>query len=332
VRRDGDETLHPTRFDDPTRDPAAAAAAMSAAAKIASFAAGLAVLFAAAVALGGAVDPQVEESPAEHGSGDTADAMEAHETTSSGSEPPGLATTAAGYRIVPAATEARRSPRARYEFTVLDPEGEPVTDYDVEHERRMHVIVVRRDFAGFQHVHPEMRPDGTWSARIDTRLPGTYRVFADFATAGRSLTLATDLSVPGGFVPEPLAKPAATASAGDGYEVTMSSTRPRPGATAAVEFEVTRNGRPVAVEPYLGAGGHLVVLRAGDLAFLHVHPQGRPDGGPIGFDVELPSAGAYRAFLQFRDRGAVRTAAFTEVVGGPGAGDGHDAAGGDDGH
>ena len=40
-----------------------------------------------------------------------------------------------------------------------------VTAYDVEHEKELHLIVVRRDFTGFQHVHPTLGDDGTWTRR-----------------------------------------------------------------------------------------------------------------------------------------------------------------------
>ena len=36
------------------------------------------------------------------------------------------------------------------------PDGQPVRDYEVEHEKRMHLIVVRRDLTGFQHLHPRL--------------------------------------------------------------------------------------------------------------------------------------------------------------------------------
>ena len=85
---------------------------------------------------------------------------------------------------------------------------------------------------------------------------------------------------------------------------------------------MTRAGAPVRdLQPYLGAYGHLVALRAGDLAYLHVHPEGEPaDGrtaaGPgIAFVAEVPSAGTYRLYLDFRHGGAVRTAEFTVVAG-----------------
>ena len=63
-------------------------------------------------------------------------------------------------------------------------------------------------------------------------------------------------------------------------------------------------------ERYLGAGGHLVALREGDLAFLHVHPL---DDG-VTFEATFPSAGRFRLFLQFKHAGRVQTVAFTEEI------------------
>ena len=291
---------------------------MSAPARIAAFVAGLALLFAAAAVAGGAVDPDVEESSGDHGMASEEETMEGHETMAAGAVP-GLGVSENGYRLVPATMTAASGPRTTYEFSIVDPDGEPLTDFDIEHERKMHLIVVRRDFAGFQHVHPELGADWTWRVELDTSLPGTYRVIADFTSGdGEAMTLATDLSVPGAFEPRPLPMPERTVDAGDGYEVRIDSAEPDAGAATRVAFTVSRNGKAVdGVQPYLGADGHLVVLREGDLAFLHAHPQGEPGGsGPIAFDVDYPSAGAYRMYLQFRHRGDVHTAGFTELVGG----------------
>jgi hypothetical protein len=290
---------------------------MSVGARIVAFGAGLALLFGAALAIGGAVDPDVEAGSDEHGMTSEEETMEGHGTMAAG-EVAGLATSAGGYRLAPAAMSAPAGARTPYEFSILGPGGEPVTDFDVEHEREMHLIVVRRDLAGFQHVHPELAADGSWHVELDTTLPGTYRVFADFTTGGEAMTLATDLSVAGDFEPRPLPLPERSADAGDGYVVRIDSARPEAGASTRVGFTIARNGQQIGgVQPYLGADGHLVVLREGDLAFLHAHPQGEPGGsGPIAFDVDYPSAGAYRMYLQFRHRGEVHTAEFTELVGG----------------
>ena len=85
---------------------------------------------------------------------------------------------------------------------------------------------------------------------------------------------------------------------------------------------MSRDGERVEeVQPYLGADGHLVALREGDQAFLHTHPEGEPGGsGPIRFQVEYPTAGRYRLYLQFRHGGKVHTAEFTRIVGHEGGG------------
>ena len=39
---------------------------------------------------------------------------------------------------------------------------------------------IRRDLTGFQHLHPTMAPDGTWSIDLTLAEPGSYRAIADF--------------------------------------------------------------------------------------------------------------------------------------------------------
>lgn len=106
---------------------------------------------------------------------------------------------------------------------------------------------------------------------------------------------------------------------------------------------MAKDGRRVTgLQPYLGAYGHLVALRAGDLAYVHVHPGGEPgDGGTrpgpgprpaVSFTATAPSAGAYRLFLDFKHQGEVRTAAFTVTAAGAGGEDaGHEGGAGDEG-
>ena len=88
----------------------------------------------------------------------------------------------------------------------------------------------------------------------------------------------------------------------------LDSGAARAGQEVELRFAVTKDGRPVQTEPYLGAGGHLVALREGDLAFLHVHPAGDA------FEATFPTTGAYRLFLQFKVDGRVHTAEFTREV------------------
>ena len=148
----------------------------------------------------------------------------------------------------------------------------------MEHEEDLHLIAVRRDFSGFQHVHPEMAEDGTWTTELDLTA-GQWRLFADFkATGADALTLGNDLAVPGSYRPtEPPTTDSLTSTV-DGYTVTLDGDLTA-GEEAELTLTVTRDGEPVTdLEPYLGAYGHLVALRAGDLAYLHVHPEGAPGG------------------------------------------------------
>ena len=297
---------------------------MSAALKLSGFALILAAVFAVALAAGGTIDPDVSTETAENHDEESTMSAPTHtdsetghagETATTEAETvPGLAIADAGYRLELEQTDFKAEADQEIALRITGSEGETVQDFDVEHERELHLIVVRRDFEAFQHLHPARLADGSWSVSADLSRPGEYRVFADFATGGQSLTLGADVSVAGRYDPAPLPAPRSNADAGDGYEVTISRRQVVGGELTPVEFTVSRDGREVgALDPYLGADGHLVALREGDLAFLHTHPQGEPGGaGPIRFDVEYPSAGRYRLFLQFEHGGEVRTAAFTQ--------------------
>jgi hypothetical protein len=185
----------------------------------------------------------------------------------------------------------------------------------------MHLVVARRDLSGFRHVHPAMAADGTWRIPLTFAAAGDYRVFADFQAAGHDegTTLGADVAVAGAYRPEPLPAPSRTATVA-GYRVTLAGTLV-PGTTSRLTLTVDRGGEPVTdLQPYLAAYGHLIALRQGDLAYLHVHPDGEPgDGrtkpGPaITFFAEVPSAGTYRLYLDFQHGGVVRTAGFTAVA------------------
>jgi hypothetical protein len=87
------------------------------------------------------------------------------------------------------------------------------------------------------------------------------------------------------------------------------------GATQPLQFRVFRDGNPVTdLEPYLGSYGHLVVLRQGDLGYLHVHPDEQRTPGTVKFWMAAPSTGTYRAFFDFQVAGTVHTAEFTVRV------------------
>ena len=281
---------------------------MNALARLTGFAVTLLVLFGAALLTGDLLDAspprsnnaspkgmaEMTATAGEHGSMDAVR---------------GLAVADHGMRLVVANPEFARAHSERLRFRIVDDKGETVRDFDVEHTKRMHLIVVRRDLTNFQHLHPTQDDDGVWSVPLRLDAAGSYRVFADFSHEGEPTTLASDLRVDGLSALEALPAPDPLAVSDGGYAVRLDEAKAHAGEEAAMQFTVTHDGKPVEVESYLGAGGHLVALREGDLAFLHVHPT---EG--VRFESTFPTTGRYRLFLQFKHAGRVHTAAFTEVV------------------
>jgi hypothetical protein len=310
---------------------------MNTAAKLSAYGAALVLLVAGAYAVGTAVGPlrPAATGDAAPSGAEAAGHGDAHSGTvaeAATDQPAGLASSRGGFTLTP----TDPTPAAgNFSFRITGPDGAPVTAFDVEHDKRMHLIVVRRDTTGFQHVHPEMAPDGTWSVPLDLPAGGSYRAFADFApTGGAGTTLGVDLAVPGTF--EPVEHAPSRTSQVDGYTVELAGELV-PGQASPLTLTVSKDGQPVTdLQPYLAAYGHLVALRDGDLAYLHVHPDGAPGDGvtPAGpqieFVAEVPSAGGYRLFLDFQHDGVVRTAEFTVPTGPavPGAPPAH----ADDGH
>ena len=277
---------------------------MSATPKLTGFAVGLAVVFGAAALAGGAVGPLRDEADTDEPHG-----MEREAHGEAVQSVRGLAVSDRGLTLQLARTRFQRDTPSNLAFRIVDRRGRTVRDFDVEHTKRMHVIVVRRDMTGFQHLHPTQAADGTWSVPMTLRDAGSYRVFADFSANGTPHTLADDLTVDGQVRSRDLPAPVGSVDV-DGLRVTLGKGASRAGAESQLTFSVTRDGKPVQVEEYLGARGHLVALRQGDLAFLHVHP----DEDSLKFMATFPSAGAYRLFLQFKVDGRVHTAAVTQEV------------------
>ena len=260
---------------------------------------------------GHGMEGEHQTSSGGHGGGEAADPVR------------GLSETGGGMTLKLDQRSLPRGESTELSFQVLGDDGEPVREYEVEHEKRMHLIVARRDLTGFFHLHPELDDTGTWHTEVSLPSGGDWRVFADFNHGGESFTLAEDLEVEGPATTNPLPEASTTATTETGYEVELGGAAPAAGREAELSFTVTRGGKAVEVEPYLGADGHLVALREGDLAYLHVHPmeaEGHGAGGHGGegegirFMTEFPSADTYRLFLQFKHEGRVHTAAFTQRV------------------
>ena len=224
----------------------------------------------------------------------------------------GVVAAAEGYRLIPATT-VLDSDGGVFRFTIQDQDSDAVTEFTPIHEKNLHLIVVNRELTDFHHVHPTLAGDGTWSIDLPALAAGSYRAIADFQiTDGPRLALGTDLTVAGRYAPSTLGEPTSRTDA-DGYQVGLVTERSDDGEVVA-ELVVRRHGKLVTdLQDYLGAKGHLVAIRSGDLAYAHVHPVEDADAAPgtVTFDAVLSSAGRYGLFFDFKHNGTVHTASFT---------------------
>ncbi|GAA3449967.1 hypothetical protein [Dactylosporangium matsuzakiense] len=232
----------------------------------------------------------------------------------------GFSLSAGGFTLAPAAPPTFEAGVQRpFAFRILGVDGKAVTKFIPTHDKLLHFIVVKHDLSGFQHLHPEMAADGTWSIPLTLPSPGIWRLYTDFVTPDPAtgqqvpLALSIDATVAGAYTPLALAPAARTAEA-DGFTVTYEGTV-KANATQPLTFRVFFGGSPVTdLEKYLAAYGHLVVIRDGDLGYLHVHPEDQLVGGAVKFWLSAPSPGRYRMFFEFQKGGAVHRAEFTVDV------------------
>ncbi|MFJ4165848.1 heavy-metal-associated domain-containing protein [Microbacterium sp. NPDC089698] len=300
---------------------------MNAAGRLGLYGAGLAAAFAVAFGAAALVAPreaaaqstqQEEKSMNGHDAHDAAaqgdgghGAQAAAETTA------GVSLAAGGYALSPVSAPVAVGEQGTLSFRILDGSGAPVTAYTPQHEKDLHLIVVRSDGAEFRHVHPTLDASaGTWSIPWSWTAAGSYRVFTDFAAAGAEpVALTRTVDVAGSFAP--VVPATSTETSVDGFDVGIAGDLVA-GSDSELTVTVRRDGVPVtALQPYLGAFGHLVALREGDLAYLHVHPEGAAPTGPeatsgpdVRFGAHVPTAGRYLLYFDFMASGSVHTAAF----------------------
>ncbi|GAA3801219.1 heavy metal translocating P-type ATPase [Nocardioides panacisoli] len=214
--------------------------------------------------------------------------------------------------------------------TVRDAEtGALVDDLVRTHQVWMHMIITRTDLGTFAHVHPEpTEVPGTYAVTASFPTSGTYAVHTEFRRQGQMADVldAHEVTV-AGTAPQPAPIPSTDARTwtGDGIRIVLDGDA-HVGETSdfALRFTDT-TGRPVEdLQPYLGAAGHVVVMRADGSSFAHQHAetfddQGRPvfalPGTTFGPDLDLhvrfDRPGSYRLWAQFQlGDGTVVTAPF----------------------
>ena len=226
-------------------------------------------------------------------------------------------------------------------FTVIQPDGEPLTQYKhgAGPHNGVHLIIVPRDLSSIIHTHPPVAPDGRVSTKVIFPAPGPYRVVIDVypkPTGPTSLVnyqLHTNVTVAGTYTPKPLPPFSRTETVG-GYRFVIHGTpHLRAIEPALLDFTVTGpNGKPATFTPWFGALAHAIFFRQGSLDYFHTHVCApgvsgctsilgatkvtgtSTTPGHLKVGVLVPVPGTWRLFLQTQVGGKIVTAPFTLKV------------------
>lgn len=195
-----------------------------------------------------------------------------------------------------------------------------VKAFDVDMQKRMHLIVVSDDLSQFMHIHPSLRSDGTFRITTTFPRPGVYHLYADAVPHGFGHTVFR-FDVPIGTNAKSQSRsspPRAAADIGP-YHIRLSTNSFKAGVDNPILIAITKNGEPAPdLHPYLGAYAHIVAIGIKDLSYTHIHAMdmramesgGSMDGSagmaanatvPATMDVHvvLPRPGLYKVWVQF---------------------------------
>ena len=223
--------------------------------------------------------------------------------------------------------------KIRLRFSIFNPKsGEQVKEFYITHEKLFHLFIVSQDLSEFQHIHPAMQPDGSFT--IETVLPaaGNYKIYSDFYPRdGAPQVLQQNLTTVGYAGDLMAARPRLAPDAslvkvveGMKIELKLEPAEIVAGQPVALKYHLTEalTGQPIRdLVPYLGAWGHTLILSEDQEDYVHSHPEevvpetadkSKLRGGPDAtFNAFLPRPGIYRIWTQFQRGDRLTTTSFT---------------------
>ncbi|MED4585785.1 hypothetical protein [Brevibacillus choshinensis] len=215
---------------------------------------------------------------------------------------------------------AKEKEETEVHVQITDQNGTPVNEFEINHEKLLHLIMVSDDLSSFSHIHPEFKGDGKFAVQTSFPSGGKYKMFADFKPVGGSgTTLSEWMNVEGTAAARTAITPdAMLVKDVDGKEIELSLSNAKANEEVTLTYEIrdgiTKKGIQ-DLEPYLGAVGHVVILSADAEQYLHVHPLDEKATGPKAqFATSFPHSGIYKIWGQFQHKGKVITVPFVVEV------------------
>jgi hypothetical protein len=236
---------------------------------------------------------------------------------------------------------------------VRSAEGEAIKQFDIQHEKLMHLILVRNDLSYFTHLHAESISKGKLQFTANLPVDGQYTAFADYVPKEAEQQVSTQTLNVGKKVAantKPLTPDTSLSKSVDDLNVSLliDPKMIKPGQETAVTLDIKdATGKPVTdLQPYLGAMGHLVIIKQSPTLtaanYLHAHPkemagmsnksemhgeqssmamehakqskEATSTPGQVAFETAFPESGVYKLWGQFQRNGKVITADFTVAI------------------
>lgn len=221
------------------------------------------------------------------------------------------------------------------EFTVQDDKDAAYKDFDRSNPIPLMVTVVRKDRTNFQHVHPVFnQTNGTFTvSHFVFPDSGEYRVFASFRGGDDergegATTVYQDVQVGdiSQYKPQAIGSEQLTSStngydtaiapyANDNHSLSGTTFTARQPSMAAIT--ISQNGQPVTnLDDFRGSVGRLTAFGP-NLEFIgtnSVPTDTDKHSGLILFNVNFPTAGLYKLFMEIQVNKVVTTFEYTVTV------------------
>jgi hypothetical protein len=204
---------------------------------------------------------------------------------------------------------------------IKDSSQKNIAKFDLTHEKLMHLIIVSEDLSYFEHIHPNYKGEGLFTAQLNFPFSGKFKLISEFSPKGYSDKIEKYLvSVDGdNHQNVVLQKDDSFIKIIDGKEVTLSFKSPEVKANTDVSLTFTLKDALSKKEinnlqPYLGTTGHLVVINPSTDYYTHEHSMEASNGPNVTFTTNFPKPGLYKIWGQVQIDNKVLTIPFSLQV------------------
>jgi Cupredoxin-like domain len=234
--------------------------------------------------------------------------------------------------------EVKAGEKIELSLTIKNANGETVKDFQIVHEKLLHLLIVSDDLAEFYHEHPEQQADGSFKVPFTFKNGGVFKLYADLKPKDSGqIVKSFNLAVSGNDrareeikVDDKLEK-----TVGDLFVTLKSDENITAGKDLMLNFQVfdVKTQKPVTdLQNYLGEKAHFVVISQDLKDFVHAHPmsrdnvksehshtseekheeklQGAEAESIVSAHINFPNSGLYKIFAQFQRNGKVITVPF----------------------